>query len=219
MTTCAIMPSQFSWPSQVVEHFESRGYQPEMEADNVAHTILTPEESKVSDETREILYSTLPLRFWVKTDLTETCWIWNGGRHPKGYGSFNWEGRTRRVSRVIWSILHGTIPAKIDICHKCDNPPCFNPSHLFAGTKSDNARDMSRKGRCWQHTSPHKRRLGEDASYSKLTTEQVQQIKRELAKNASSRMLAGRYGVSKDTINRIRQGTRWGHITIEEVEE
>lgn len=148
------MRPRFSWPPRVVEHSEGRGYQPIKEADNVAHTILTPAESKVSDEIRETLYSKLPIRFWVKTELTEACWIWHGATQGNNsYGCFFWHGKNVSTSRLVWSLLHGNVPAGMMVCHKCDNPLCFNPSHLFIGTMKDNQRDAMRKGRqtCYKY--------------------------------------------------------------------
>lgn len=210
----AIMPPQFNWPSQVVEHFESRGYQPDLEADNVAHTILTPEESKVSDETRNILYSTLPLRFWMRTEQTETCWLWTGWRHTgrtgMDYGMFKWQGRPRRVHCLIWELLHGVPPAKMVVCHKCDNPPCFNPSHLSIGTQADNLHDAMSKGRMYRTS-----KSGTRDSFLKLTHEQVYAIKLALAAGEFKKALARKYGVTKKTIQDIADGVSWRHVVIE----
>jgi hypothetical protein len=227
MAKSAIMPPQFIWPPQVVEHFGSRGYQPEMEADNVAHTILTPDESKVSDETREILYSKLPIRFWVKTELTETCWMWCGAKHGNnGYGCFFWQGKNVTISRLVWWLLHGEIPVRMVVCHKCDNPLCFNPSHLFIGTMKDNLQDASRKGRCAMQTQPEKMReaikngprpnyaRGSRQGQSKLNETQVKVIKAALRSGAGMKALARMFQVGATTIQDIAGNRRWKHVTL-----
>lgn len=215
----ATMSPQLSWPSRVVEHSESRGYQPVMEADNVAHTILTPEESKVSDEIRETLYSKLPIRFWVKTELTDTCWIWLGAKYDGNYGCFYWQHRNRRPHRLVWSILFGEMPPDMMVCHKCDNPPCFNPSHLFLGTNADNQADANRKGRHGWRTHPLTRKQGEEVCNAGFTNSQVREIKIELANGASIKEVARRHGIAEYTIRRIKRGENWAHIKIEEVKE
>ena len=90
-------------------------------------------------------------RFWPKVDIkSETeCWNWTGARSPLGYGRFSVD-RNESVwvaSRYSWFIHNGPIPKGMYICHKCDNPPCVNPNHLFLGTQSDNIKDAYRKGR------------------------------------------------------------------------
>jgi hypothetical protein len=181
----------------------------------MTHTILTLEESIVSDEIREILYAKLPLRFWVKADLTETCWIWTATRKRKelgrSYGAFSWQGKSQSVHRLIWKLLYGEIPPKMVICHKCDNPPCFNPSHLFLGTTADNAADCNRKGR---HSWGIPKLRGEQVHNAKFTDEQVREIKIELANGGKIREIARRFHVYNQTIEKIKNGTRWGHITI-----
>lgn len=92
-------------------------------------------------------------RLWalVNVGAPDDCWEWQGGRHRFRYGRLGLGGergrRTEYAHRISYILAHGPIPEGLYVCHHCDNPPCCNPDHLFLGTPSDNARDMSAKGR------------------------------------------------------------------------
>lgn len=75
------------------------------------------------------------------------CWVWDGWRLPSGYGTLRFGRRTVLAHRLAWVTWVGPIPAGMQVCHRCDNPPCINPAHLFVGTQTDNLLDMSAKGR------------------------------------------------------------------------
>ena len=92
-------------------------------------------------------------RFWNKVEKrgADECWLWLGANDGK-YGQIWKEGRNERAHLVSWEIAHGeAFPAGMDACHTCDNPPCVNPTHIFPGTVSDNARDALAKGRLRNH--------------------------------------------------------------------
>lgn len=89
-------------------------------------------------------------RFWDRVDQSAGrfgCWPWLGSRKEKGYGQFNFMGKTKRSHRVAYELEFGEIPDGLLICHVCDNPPCCNPWHLVAATAKDNTTDMIHKGR------------------------------------------------------------------------
>ena len=84
----------------------------------------------------------------IKKDPESGCWIWIGSCTPTGgYGSFWDEGKLQRAHRWSYKHFHGEISDKEVVCHKCDNPPCVNPDHLFRGTMFDNIMDSVKKGR------------------------------------------------------------------------
>jgi hypothetical protein len=89
-------------------------------------------------------------RFWrgVNRGSPDSCWEWlKSVKAGLGYGQFGFAGKTLASHRVAYKIAFGPFDESLDVCHKCDNPPCCNPSHLFLGTASDNMRDAVRKGR------------------------------------------------------------------------
>lgn len=91
-------------------------------------------------------------RFWsnVPKGDRSSCWEWKGvrvGSMTIKYGQFNFPGGRTAAHRFSWYLAHGPIPNGLQVLHKCDNPPCVNPSHLFLGTQADNVHDCVAKGR------------------------------------------------------------------------
>lgn len=149
-------------------------------------------------------------RFWSKVDRRgdDECWPWLAARKPPfGYGDFyvSREGRTT-ASRISLALALGRpLERHESACHRCDNPPCCNPAHLFAGTQSDNAFDSIQKGR-------NRPVLGARNSRSVLTEEQVRDIRAHHYYLGLHADLGRHYGVAATTILRVRTGLNWRHV-------
>ncbi len=143
--------------------------------------------------------------FWDYVDKSngeDGCWPWLGSRLPRGYGTYK---RNAKAHRIAFEWAYGPIPKGFDVCHKCDNPPCVNPAHLFAGTKAQNNADMIAKGRA-KYVS------GESHGRHKLTAAQVAEIRamyRKDVRGFGQQMLAKRFNVSSTTIRNIIIGKLW----------
>lgn len=158
------------------------------------------------------------------------CWLWIGSRDPAGYGQVGIGYKNIRAHRYSFeSNVRALLPGEL-ACHHCDNPPCVRPSHLFAGSVGDNTRDAAAKGRLAagdRHPArlhpermargerngaalyPERMPRGEKVGTSKLTWEQVREIRRLLATGIPSRAVGRLFGVNKSAVNRIRQGVTW----------
>lgn len=150
---------------------------------------------------------TLEQRFWERVEKRgpDDCWPWTGTYDGKRYGVIKVQRpkkRMRHAHRVSYELAHGPIGPGLFVCHRCDNPPCVNPSHLFVGTSAENTRDRDQKGRT-HHPE------GERHPMVKLTEAIVREIR---ASTALQCHLAVRYGVSKNTICSIRNHKTWRHI-------
>jgi hypothetical protein len=146
--------------------------------------------------------------FWKRVPLgsPDECWEWAGTRTRTGYGQHGY-GRNKRTMahRVSYQAAHGPIRPGMCVCHKCDNPPCVNPNHLWLGTPADNARDRVAKGRSVKWNG---RRSGENSPWAKLTAEDVLEIRRLRGKVSQSK-LAERFSVSQPTICSAQNGRTW----------
>ncbi len=131
------------------------------------------------------------------------CWEWTGSSGSMGHGEIMRDPISRKkmgTHRVAWELVNGPIPEGLCVLHKCDNPPCCNPEHLFLGTKRDNTNDMVAKGRL---------KTGTQLPQSKLTPQAVRFIRKSSATQA---VLAAHYGVSQATISMVRNGHYWKAI-------
>lgn len=133
------------------------------------------------------------------------CWEWTGWCHPRGYGKLSVEGRTEAAHRVSWAIHFGEDPGKLHVLHKCDNPSCVNPAHLFLGTDLDNNQDMIAKGR-------NIIIRGERHGRSPFTDADVRIIRERWTSGASFSSLAREFGVSRVAIRNICLKRSWSHV-------
>ncbi len=153
------------------------------------------------------------------------CWLWTGGKSEIGYGMFcqGKRGTHIRAHRASWIIHQGFIPDNLLVCHHCDVRNCVNPDHLFLGTKLDNAQDALKKGRLgaqvetikrlWGTDSFRKKWTGQNHPRSKLTTEQVLQIRKMYKPNiCSTGMIASQFGISQSTVHLIVTRQTWKHL-------
>lgn len=153
---------------------------------------------------REPLYD----RFWAKVQKTDGCWIWTGAVDSSGYGWIGVVGRkTRAAHRLSYEWHNGEILPGKCVCHRCDNPGCVNPDHLWLGTHADNIRDRDRKGRCNGGSKP-----GEDAAHALLKDDDVITIRKLCAAGHQQKDVAERFGVHKATVNDVVLRKTWGHI-------
>ena len=136
-------------------------------------------------------------------DKESGCYICSIKRKKKKYISLRHDGRNDSAHRIIWEYCNGPVPSGHVVCHKCDNPRCVNPDHLFTGTQKDNIRDATRKGR---------RAVGEKHPMAKLTGEQVIEIKKKLKQGMSYRKIGRLYGVTQCPIYGIAKGKIWKNV-------
>ena len=139
-------------------------------------------------------------RFMLRVKVKEVgCWLWTGMLDSKGYGVVVCKPSWVLAHRYAYTTAFGQITPGLSVCHRCDNPRCVRPSHLFAGTHLDNQRDMTAKGRG---------RTGERNGRSKLSDKEVAEIRRlYTGKRGDVSNLALRYGMSRGHIYKILKGT------------
>ena len=157
-------------------------------------------------------------RFWstVKKGKKNECWLWLGGPGCRGYGSIstdpvgdNIRGVSLRANRASWIIHYGKISNNLFVLHKCDNPSCVNPNHLWLGTQAQNMADMRIKKRDSR---------GEKHPLSKINKKVVIKILSEKrTKRGDIKKIAEKYDVQESQVRQIRQGDVWKEIYAEYV--
>jgi hypothetical protein len=156
-----------------------------------------PRSSSMNKNLRERFYE----KFLVRPKTR--CWIWIGSRNKRNYGQMS----TRRgcspvhASRVSWGLHYGEIPRGMFVLHRCDNPPCVNPEHLFVGNQKENVADMLRKRRGL---------VGQKNGQAKLNVDEVLAIREMSGK--SQQQIAQQFGINQQQVSKIRLRKRWAHL-------
>lgn len=146
--------------------------------------------------------------FWNKVTKTKTCWIWNGNKTHEGYGRTSYyigykNFKKIPAHRLSYILTYGPIDPRLYCLHKCDNRACVRPGHLFLGTQKDNMVDKVLKNR---------QAKGITVGSSKLTDNDIHEIRAINKLGASNRQIAKAYKVASSTVDRILDGQIWSHI-------
>ena len=145
-------------------------------------------------------------RYVIRSEDPEACWDWIGATDRQGYGVLhaqaNFERRRsiRTINIVSYEKYIGAIPIGLFVLHKCDNPRCSNPRHLFLGTQQQNMADMVRKGRSARH---------ERHSQAKITMAEAREIRRLSTECRSYRSIGRMFDISHGTVKAIVQNKTW----------
>lgn len=169
--------------------------------------------------------------FWSRVDKSggdDACWIWTAARNRCGYGTLGaWEGRSSLAHRWLYEHYVDHIPVGICVLHRCDNPACVNPAHLFLGTHAENMQDMVRKNRHWTTTKPEKRatstrngsvvhpeRLprGVQKRNAKLTDDKVRELRQRYQEGVSISYLASEAGINRSVADKAIHRKTWKHV-------
>jgi len=140
-------------------------------------------------------------------DKKSECWNWISSKNEKGYGAISIKNKHCIAHRESYKIFIGKIPKKQLVCHRCDNPSCINPSHLFLGNDKINSDDKIKKGRLV--SSP-----GSKNGNSKLNEKDVIKIKLKINKGYNLVALAKEFNVTPESIYYIKNNKTWRHVNV-----
>ena len=142
-------------------------------------------------------------QFWDRVDMSGECWIWKGNiDSSNGYGRVALPRQKQgKAHRIAYELHYGVSPTDC-VLHRCDNPPCVRPSHLFMGSRADNNQDRHQKGRSGSHR-------GIANGRAKLNEESVAEIRRMYVSGDTQTRLASMFGVTPSMVGHIVRGEAW----------
>jgi hypothetical protein len=145
-------------------------------------------------------------RFESKFVRGNGCWEWNGCASPVGYGFFYYGDGLGMVNahRAAWMLYRGSIPDGSQVLHRCDNPSCVNPDHLFLGTHQENMDDKGAKGRQAE---------GEGHGLAKMNNRAVMEIRAAFDAGISPKAIGDFYGLNRTNVYTIAKRKTWDHVT------
>lgn len=157
-----------------------------------------------------------PEAFWSRVDRSggeDACWLWLASTDRHGYGQLmlprtQAKQRKRSAHRIAYELKFGAIPPGLCVCHRCDNPRCCNPAHLFLGTQLENIADMAEKGR----RKGKGGRAGSAHHNSKLSEDDVLAMRARWRRGVAIAQLASEYGIWKGSAHRIVHRQSWAHL-------
>lgn len=160
---------------------------------------------------------TLEEEFWkrIPKGNPDECWPWKN--QDSGYGQLTFNRKNMSAHRVCWEIHFGPIPNRLHVLHRCDNPPCCNPSHLFLGTNLDNIEDKINKNRQANGQNVrknHEHLKGELINTAEFSDEQIMEIRRRDSIGESPTLIASAFGTSRSYIAQIVSGGCWNHLPL-----
>jgi hypothetical protein len=170
---------------------------------------------------RAIERPSMAQRFWARVDRSlgqAACWPWVAHRNCRGYGQVKVGGNDVGAHRVAYELGVGPIPSGLFVCHRCDNPPCCNPAHLFVGTSADNTADRDAKGRMshgdahWTRVHPGRVVRGSDSPMSKFTEAKVREMRAMHREGWSYSALGRAFGASHRAVRLAVLGLTWKHV-------
>lgn len=144
-------------------------------------------------------------RFWTHVNKREVneCWEWTAARDKDSYGVTWANGHSIGAHRMSWIIFNGAIPNGVQVLHKCDNPPCVNPNHLWAGTDGDNKADKISKQR---------QARGVDQYSAKLDEAKIREIRIRRINGETLSSIAASYSVTVQTVWKVVKRILWNHV-------
>jgi hypothetical protein len=142
----------------------------------------------------------------------EGCWVWPGAQVANGYGTVQFAKKAYLLHRLSFETFRGPIPIGSCVLHRCDNRLCYNPKHLFIGSKADNNADRDKKGRTARGENIASKIRGELNVHAKLTTKDVLSIRTRVAAGAKQTKVAELFGVDPSHISNIVLRKNWHHI-------
>lgn len=120
------------------------------------------------------------------------CRLWTGAKKPAGYGNVSYQGTVIGAHTAAYRLWRGPVPLGMCVCHRCDEPRCIEPGHLFLGTHIDNALDMVEKGR--------------GTKFRKLTDAQVRDMVAARLGGEPLKTVAERFAISEATVSNFARG-------------